>query len=47
MNDTQLTIWFAGFYEGLGNISNDIQNKNRIILTIFQNRLRGGVYWLL
>tara|TARA_Y100000389_G_C17470276_1_gene529861 strand:+ start:10217 stop:10738 length:522 start_codon:yes stop_codon:yes gene_type:complete len=37
MNDQQLIIWFAGFYEGEGSVSNDIQNRNRIKLSISQN----------
>ena len=31
------TIWFAGFYEGEGSISNDKQNRNRIHLSVSQN----------
>jgi len=30
-------IWFAGFYEGEGTISNDIGNNNRIRLSVAQN----------
>lgn len=30
-------IWFAGFYEGEGTISNDISNNNRIRVSISQN----------
>lgn len=35
--DQQLKIWFAGFYEGEGSISNDKTNRNRIKVTISQN----------
>jgi transcription elongation factor Elf1 len=37
MDEEQLKIWFAGFYEGEGSISNDIQNRNRIVISISQN----------
>jgi hypothetical protein len=37
MDRTQLTIWFAGFYEGEGSISNDISNNNAYRLSISQN----------
>lgn len=37
MDQQQLTIWFAGFYEGEGSISNDISNRNRIRVSISQN----------
>ena len=37
MTDIQLKIWFAGFYEGEGSISNDINNRNRLRLNISQN----------
>lgn len=30
-------IWFAGFYEGEGSISNDINNRNRLKIVISQN----------
>ena len=30
-------IWFAGFYEGEGSISNDINNRNRLRINISQN----------
>jgi len=30
-------IWFAGFYEGEGSISNDISNRNRFRISISQN----------
>ena len=30
-------IWFAGFYEGEGSISNDISNRNRLRVSISQN----------
>ena len=31
------TIWFAGFYEGEGSISNDISNRNKLRVSISQN----------
>jgi hypothetical protein len=37
MDQQQLIIWFAGFYEGEGSISNDISNRNRIVVSISQN----------
>lgn len=37
MDQQQLIIWFAGFYEGEGSISNDIHNRNRLRLSIAQN----------
>ena len=37
MNNEQLKIWFAGFYEGEGSISNDISNNNKLKLCISQN----------
>lgn len=37
MNNEQIKIWFAGFYEGEGSISNDINNRNRIRISISQN----------
>ena len=37
MDQQQLKIWFAGFYEGEGSISNDISNRNRLKITIAQN----------
>lgn len=30
-------IWFCGFYEGEGYVSNDVSNGNRIVLGIDQN----------
>jgi hypothetical protein len=30
-------IWFAGFYEGEGSISNDKSNNNRFIISVSQN----------
>jgi hypothetical protein len=33
----QQIIWFAGFYEGEGSISNDIGNRNNIRICISQN----------
>ena len=32
-----LVIWFCGFYEGEGSVSNDIGNNNRLRLSISQN----------
>jgi len=37
MDQQQLNIWFAGFYEGEGSISNDISNRNRLRVCISQN----------
>jgi hypothetical protein len=38
MDKTDVLIsWFAGFYEGEGSISNDIQNRNRLKISITQN----------
>ena len=37
MNDEQTKIWFAGFYEGEGSISNDINNRNRLRISISQD----------
>ena len=37
MNEEQLKIWFAGFYEGEGTISNDKTNRNRLKVSISQN----------
>jgi len=37
MEQQQLKIWFAGFYEGEGSISNDKTNRNRFKITIAQN----------
>jgi len=34
---TELIIWFCGFYEGEGSISNDKSNNNRLRLCISQN----------
>jgi hypothetical protein len=34
---TELVIWFCGFYEGEGCISNDKSNNNRLKLSIAQN----------
>jgi uncharacterized Zn-finger protein len=33
----QLKIWFCGFYEGEGSISNDVGNRNRLRISISQN----------
>ena len=32
-----IKIWFAGFYEGEGSISNDISNRNKLRINISQN----------
>jgi len=37
MDQQQLKIWFAGFYEGEGSISNDTNNRNRLVVSIAQN----------
>ena len=37
MDQQKIKIWFAGFYEGEGSVSNDIHNRNRIRLSISQN----------
>jgi hypothetical protein len=37
MDQQQLKIWFAGFYEGEGSISNDKSNRNRFRMNISQN----------
>jgi hypothetical protein len=37
MDQQQLKIWFAGFYEGEGSISNDTSNRNRLKIAIAQN----------
>lgn len=37
MDQQQLKIWFAGFYEGEGSIANDTQNRNRLKISIAQN----------
>jgi hypothetical protein len=37
MDQQQIKIWFAGFYEGEGSISNDTHNRNRLRLSISQN----------
>lgn len=34
---TELVIWFCGFYEGEGCVSNDKSNNNRLKLSIAQN----------
>jgi hypothetical protein len=33
----ETTIWFAGFYEGEGSISNDISNNMRLRVSMSQN----------
>ena len=35
--DQQFLIWFTGFYEGEGSISNDKSNNNRLRLSVSQN----------
>ncbi len=37
MDQQQLKIWFAGFYEGEGSISNDISNRNKFRIVLSQN----------
>ena len=37
MTATETVIWFCGFYEGEGCVSNDKSNNNRIKLSISQN----------
>tara|TARA_B100000989_G_C19456906_1_gene434419 strand:+ start:311 stop:880 length:570 start_codon:yes stop_codon:yes gene_type:complete len=37
MDQQQLNIWFAGFYEGEGSVSNDSNNRNKLRLSISQN----------
>lgn len=37
MDQQQLCIWFAGFYEGEGTVSNDISNRNKLRVSISQN----------
>jgi hypothetical protein len=37
MNQQEFKIWFAGFYEGEGSVSNDKSNNNRIRLSVSQN----------
>jgi hypothetical protein len=37
LKNTELNIWFCGFYEGEGSISNDKSNNNRLKLSISQN----------
>ena len=37
MDQQSLKIWFAGFYEGEGSVSNDISNRNRLRVSISQN----------
>ncbi len=37
MEQQYLKIWFAGFYEGEGSLSNDKTNNNRLRLSISQN----------
>jgi hypothetical protein len=34
---TEIVIWFCGFYEGEGSVSNDKSNNNRLRLSISQN----------
>lgn len=35
--DQQFLIWFTGFYEGEGSVSNDKSNNNRLRLSVSQN----------
>jgi len=37
MDQQTFKIWFAGFYEGEGSISNDKSNNNRVRLSVSQN----------
>lgn len=37
MDQQQLKIWFAGFYEGEGCVTNDKSNNNRLRISISQN----------
>lgn len=37
MDQQNINIWFAGFYEGEGSISNDKTNRNRLRINIAQN----------
>lgn len=37
MDQQQFKIWFAGFYEGEGSISNDKSNNNRLKISVSQN----------
>jgi LAGLIDADG endonuclease len=37
MDTEKFKIWFAGFYEGEGSISNDISNNNKLRMCISQN----------
>ncbi len=37
MDQQTFKIWFAGFYEGEGSISNDVSNRNRIRICVSQN----------
>lgn len=37
MTSVENKIWFCGFYEGEGSVSNDKSNNNRIRLSISQN----------
>lgn len=37
MQKEQFIIWFAGFYEGEGSISNDKSNNNRLRVSVSQN----------
>lgn len=37
LKTTEIVIWFCGFYEGEGCVSNDKSNNNRIKLSISQN----------
>lgn len=35
--ELKFNIWFSGFYEGEGSISNDIGNRNKIRVSVSQN----------
>lgn len=37
MNSHNFIVWFSGFYEGEGTVVNDIQNRNRLRVSISQN----------
>lgn len=37
MDQQTFTIWFAGFYEGEGSVSNDKSNNNKLRLSVSQN----------
>lgn len=37
MDQKTFEIWFTGFYEGEGSVSNDISNRNRLRISVPQN----------